>query len=171
MEFYKITKNHIVYQVVVNIYCNKESTYMLKDWNSVIYIVNWNSYFYTVNQKIDNMRSLFIMAFFMGLFSGGLYAQDTQIEEGAIFMIEDVENDNYEHINFPEFNFIIKQGGVPHYAKVRGQEVVITSIKERKDGSQVATIKLTSEKFFFNSHKYVTVDIGAAIAANELRAL
>ena len=117
------------------------------------------------------MRSLFIIALLMGFFAGDLHAQETQFGEGAIFVIQEVENNNYKHINFPRTNFISKQGGIPNYDKVRGKEVVITSINERKDGSQIATIKLTSEKFFFNSHKYITVDIAAAIAENELRAL
>src|SRR5210317_2248168 len=101
------------------------------------------------------MRNLYIILFLLGLFTEGLYAQNSKVEEGAIFIIEDVENNNYQHINFPKTNFIIKQGGIPNYDKVIGKKVVITSIKEGKDGSQVATIKLTSEKFFFNSHKYV----------------
>ena len=117
------------------------------------------------------MRSRILWTLLFGLLVSAMYAQESQIEVGATFIIEDVENNKYKHIDFPKTNFIIKKGGVANYKKIKGQEVVVTSIKEHKDGRLVATIKLASEKFFFNSHKYLKVDINEAIAENELRAI
>ncbi len=99
-----------------------------------------------------------------------MYAQntDSNVKIGDVFFIGEVDHNTYEYINFPRPNFIIKRGGIANYKNVRGRKVEVTSIKEKKDGSLVATIQLTSKKAFFNSHKYVTVKIVEAIRAKEL---
>lgn len=117
------------------------------------------------------MKRKFLLALVFGLFTTVFFAQNSDVKVGDVFVIEEVENNNYKHINFPKNNFIIKKGGIANYNKVKGQEVEITSIKEKKDGTLVATIKLTSDKAFFNSHKYLTVDIAKAIENKELTAV
>lgn len=104
------------------------------------------------------------------IFTGMIYSQntDSNIEVGDVFTIEKVENNDYDHIYFPRPNFIIKKGGIVNYKNVIGENVEITSIKKKKDGQLVATIKLTSRKSFFNSHKYLKVDIKEAINKKEL---
>jgi hypothetical protein len=99
------------------------------------------------------------------------YSQNsnTSVNVGDVFVIGEVANNDYKHINFPRANIIIKRGGmVADYKNVKGEEVEVTSIKTKKDGSLQATIRLTSNKRFFNSHKYVTVEIDEAISAKEL---
>lgn len=116
------------------------------------------------------MRNRLIFTLFFSLFSIVIYSQNSNpsVKVGDVFVIGEVYNNNYEHINFPRANFIIKRGGIANYKNVTGKQVEIASIKEKKDGSLLATIKLTSEKFFFNSHKYVTVEIIDAIRQKEL---
>ena len=87
---------------------------------------------------------------------------------GDVFLISNVEYDNYEHINFPRPNFIIKKGGLVNYKNIKGEKVVITSIDEKSNGKLIATIKLQESRRFFNSHKYVTVDIDEALKHKEL---
>lgn len=41
--------------------------------------------------------------------------QSTNFEVGDVFTIAEVEHNDYNHINFPRANCIIKKGGVPHY--------------------------------------------------------
>ncbi|SNR33342.1 hypothetical protein SAMN06265371_101381 [Lutibacter agarilyticus] len=114
------------------------------------------------------MRNSILYTFLLVFFSSIVYAQSSNpdISVGATYTIG--EADYYKHINFPRNNFIIKNGGIANYNKVKGKTVVVTSINERKNGTLVATIKLTSEKKFFNSHKYVTVNINEAINNKEL---
>jgi len=116
------------------------------------------------------MKNYILSAVLALFFSVSLYAQDskTNFNEGDVFQIGTVDDDNYEHINFPRANFIIKKGGIPNYKNIKGQKVVITSIKENSNGEQVATIKLVDSRNFFNSHTYVTVAIDEAIKTKEL---
>ena len=116
------------------------------------------------------MRSRVLFTLIFSLFSIIIYSQssNSSVKVGDVFVIGEVYNNNYEHINFPRPNFIIKKGGIANYKNIKGKKVEVASIKEKKDGSLIATIKLTSKKFFFNSHKYVTVDILEAIREKEL---
>lgn len=104
----------------------------------------------------------------MLFFSSIVYSQssNSNFSVGDTFKIG--EANYYKHINFPRNNFIIKNGGIVNYDKVKGKTVEVTSIDEKKNGTLVATIKLASEKKFFNSHKYVTVAINEAIDSKEL---
>lgn len=116
------------------------------------------------------MRNNILFTLLMILFSGIIYSQSSNasINIGDVFLINEVKNNNYKYINFPRPNFIIKKGGIANYKNIKGEKVEITTIKEKKDGDLVATIKLTSKKKFFNSHKYITVDINEAIRKKEL---
>lgn len=116
------------------------------------------------------MKKNILFAFLMIFFTGSIFAQThkSSVEIGDVFIIGEVSNNNYKYINFPRPNFIIKKGGIASYKNIPGEKVEVTSIKEKKDGSLVATVKLTSKKNFFNSHKYVTADISEAISEKEL---
>lgn len=116
------------------------------------------------------MRTNILFALLMSFFTGIVYSQssNSNITIGDVFTIGEVYNNNYKYINFPRHNFIMKKGGIASYKNIKGEKVEVASIKEKKDGSLVATIKLTSKRSFFNSHKYVTVDINEAIRNKEL---
>lgn len=116
------------------------------------------------------MKNRIFFTLFFSFFSIIVCSQspNSSVKEGEVFVIGEVYNNNYEHINFPRPNFIIKRGGIANYKNVEGKKVEVTSIKEKKDGSLIATIKLTSKKSFFRTHKYVTVDIIEAIREKEL---
>ncbi len=109
---------------------------------------------------------LFILVFLLSL----IYAQNftAEIKVGDTFTIEKVDRYNYKHINFPRTNFIIKKGGIVNYNNIVGKEVKITSIKKRKNGDLVATIKLVFNQPFFNSYRSIKVDIVEAIEEEEL---
>lgn len=115
------------------------------------------------------MKKTVLFTFLMFLLSVSIYAQSntSNVAIGDVFVIGEA-NDNYNHINFPKANFIIKKGGIVSYKNIVGEKVEVTSVKEDKDGQLVATIKLASKKKFFNSHKYVTVVVDKAIETKEL---
>jgi hypothetical protein len=116
------------------------------------------------------MRTKILSTLLMSFLSGTLYAQsvDSEIRVGDVFTIGVADNNNYKHINFPRPNFIIKKGGIANYKNIIGKKIEIISIKEEKEGSKIATIRLTSKHSFFNSHKYLDVHIEEAIANKEL---
>ena len=116
------------------------------------------------------MSNHILFALFISMFSSVIYSQssNSSIKIGDVYVIGEVYNNNYKHINFPRANFIIKKGGIANYNNVKDKKVEVTLIKEKNDGSLIATIKLASNKFFFNSHKYITVEISEAISQKEL---
>ena len=103
-------------------------------------------------------------------FTFTLYSQTKPIPiaVGDVFVVGAVENYNYTYINFPKPNIIIKKGGLVNFKNVVGKKVVVTSIKEKKNGTLVATIQLASKRLFFKSHKTVTVKINKALQHKEL---
>jgi len=116
------------------------------------------------------MRIHIILVLLIGLCSGSIYAQsaNSSVYVGDTFIIGEVNQNNYKHIDFPKDNFILKKGGVANYNNIKGKRVEVTSIKKKPNGRLIATIKLTSNKRFFTSHRYITVDIPQAIDQKEL---
>lgn len=92
----------------------------------------------------------------------------TDIQVGDTFEIGHPEKNKYQHIDFPRANFIIKRGGIANYMSVVGEKVVVTSLKEKKDGTTQAKIKRTDGGRFFGSHATVTIDYVQALRTDEL---
>lgn len=110
------------------------------------------------------------------LFSiGVINAQDTmnevtsEVEVGDVFEIGKPETNNYKHINFPRPNFIIKRGGRVNYKSVEGNKVIVTSIKEKKNGTTQIKIKRKDGGRFFGSHTTVGANFGEALLSGELQ--
>ncbi|MFY0630716.1 MAG: dihydroorotase [Flavobacteriaceae bacterium] len=116
------------------------------------------------------MKKIALFLFLLSAFTVSMTAQNSSsnVEVGDTFIIGEVANDQYKHINFPKANIVIKKGGIVNYDLLKGKKVEVTSIKENKKGATIATVKLASGKRFFNSHRYITVDIDSAIAGKEL---
>ncbi|WP_165749761.1 hypothetical protein [Cellulophaga sp. Z1A5H] len=94
----------------------------------------------------------------------------TDVEVGDVFEIGKPETNRYKHIDFPRANFIIKRGGIANYKHPEGKIVVVTAVKEKKDGSTHVKIKRKDSGRFFGSHTVVSADIKKAVAAGELQA-
>ena len=94
------------------------------------------------------------------------YSQSVQV--GDTFKIAKVQGDDYKAIELPRPNFIIKQGGIVNYSSLYNENVEVTSIENNDDGSTTATIKKITRSKFFNSHKYLKVDIEKALENGEL---
>ena len=106
------------------------------------------------------MKKNLLIAIALIFFTVTLYSQNisSPIAVGDVFVVGALENNNYTYINFPKLNIIIKKGDLVNF-----KNVVVTSIKEKRNGTLVATIQLTSKRLFFKSHKTVTVKIKEAI--------
>jgi len=113
-------------------------------------------------------KLIFIALLFFVSTSG--FSQDisTTVKVGDTFKIADVENNDYKAIDFPRANFVIKNGGIYSFERVKNEVVEVSSIKTTTDGKTIATIKRASKGKFFNSHKYIKVDIAEALANGEL---
>lgn len=111
------------------------------------------------------MKKNLLFAIELIFFTVTLYSQNmsSPIAVGDVFVVGALENNNYTYINFPKLNIIVKKGDLVNFKNVVGKKVVVTSIKEKRNGTLVATIQLTSKRLFFKSHKTVTVKIKEAI--------
>lgn len=95
--------------------------------------------------------------------------QTTDVQVGDVFEIGKPETNTYKHIKFPRANFIIKRGGIANYKRAEGRTVVVTSIKEKKDGTTQVKIKREDGGRFFGSHTVVAADFNDAIDSGELK--
>ena len=95
----------------------------------------------------------------------------TNVKVGDTFEIGKPKTNSYKHINFPRANFIIKRGGIANYKRVEGEKVVVTAIKEKKDGTTQIKIKRINGNRFFGSHTVVSADLKEALESGELEVL
>ncbi|KPM32000.1 Hypothetical protein I595_1648 [Croceitalea dokdonensis DOKDO 023] len=93
------------------------------------------------------------------------------VEVGDVFEIGKPETNMYQHIKFPKPNFIIKKGGNANYKRVEGKKVVVTDVKERKDGTTRIKITPTDGGRFFETHSVVNADFLKALESGELMPL
>ncbi|SDE49567.1 hypothetical protein SAMN05421636_105276 [Pricia antarctica] len=88
---------------------------------------------------------------------------------GAVFEIGEASAHYYKHIQFPRANFIIKRGGFANYQAMENIQVVVASLKVRKEGTAKVYLKRADGKRFFGSHLYVAANVKQALASGELR--
>ncbi|WP_108424712.1 hypothetical protein [Flagellimonas amoyensis] len=105
---------------------------------------------------------------FLGLFIAALNLQAQDVAVGDTFEIGRPDSPQYAHLEFPRANFIVKRGGIANYKSVEGQKVVVTSIKEKKDGTKVVKIKRADGNRFFGSHWSVAANVEKALESGEL---
>ena len=94
-----------------------------------------------------------------------------EVKVGDVLEIGRPDAPRYKHIYFPKPNFIIKRGGIANYKKVEGSKVVVTLIKEKKDGTVQVKIKKVDGGKFLNSQTGVSADLKKALQSGELRIL
>jgi len=97
--------------------------------------------------------------------------KDSNVDVGDVFEIGKPEANKYKHIDFPRENFIIKRGGIANYKRAEGEKVVVTAVKEKKDGTTQIKFKKTDGGRFFGSHTVVAADYHEAISSGELQGL
>ncbi|WP_127136427.1 hypothetical protein [Flagellimonas oceanensis] len=117
---------------------------------------------------------IMILAILFVVATTNINAQNTNpqdVKVGDVLEIGNPDAPKFKHIDFPRANFIIKKGGIADYKRVVGRKVVVTAIKEKKDGTVEVKIKKTDGKRFFNSHPVVKADLKNALESGELSAL
>ncbi len=116
----------------------------------------------------------YILALAFTMCTFGLFAQSetatTDVKIGDIFEIGSPVTNTYKHIKFPKSNIIIKRGGIANYKRIKGSVVVVSSIKEKKDGTTVANIKRKDGGRFFGSHTVISAHLNDALQSGELLA-
>ncbi|KAA2217435.1 MULTISPECIES: hypothetical protein [Maribacter] len=116
------------------------------------------------------IKYVFALMFSVSVLNAQVSDEQTRIDVkvGDVFEIGKPETNKYKHIEFPRANFIIKRGGIANYKSVLGEKVVVSSIKEKRNGTTEVRIKKVDGHRFFGSHPSVTVDIDEALNSGEL---
>ena len=91
-----------------------------------------------------------------------------EVKAGDILQIGSPDAPSFKHIDFPRANIIIKNGGIANYKKMEGVKVVVTAVKEKKDGTLQIKIKRTDGGRFFGIHSVVSANFKDAIESGEL---
>ena len=94
-----------------------------------------------------------------------------EVKVGDVFEIGTPKSKTYQHIDFPRPNLIIKRGGIVNYKRVQGKKVVVTSVKEKKDGSARIIIRRIDGGRFLGSHMMVAANFDEAVKSGELQML
>ncbi|MDC6351106.1 hypothetical protein PP178_06035 [Zeaxanthinibacter sp. PT1] len=97
-----------------------------------------------------------------------LQAQDTSVNVGDEFTIQQPEGNQFNHLDFPRPNFLIKQGILPDYKSLAGIRVVVADVSTDKEGHQVATLQPVNRKQYFRHYREVTAHVDRALQSGEL---
>ncbi|ETN94739.1 hypothetical protein SAMN04487906_1519 [Zhouia amylolytica] len=117
------------------------------------------------------MRKIIILLF-LG-FAVGVYANENEkewqdVKVGDTFIISEASAHEYQHLQFPKRNIILKKGGTPDYKSVEGNRVQVTEITTEADGDVIVTLERTDGTKFYNRYKTVKANISDAVSSGEL---
>lgn len=115
-------------------------------------------------------KSVLVLAFFLCL-GGMLKAQDTgtTISEGDIVELGKAPGSNYQHIDFPRKNFIIKRGAIANFNALVGKKLVVARIETDKNGNPEAVLKRKDGRNFFRFYPTVKAEVSKALQNGELK--
>ncbi len=91
------------------------------------------------------------------------------VEVGDLLEIGRPEYNRFKHIDFPPANLIIKRGGIANYKRAEGQQVVVTSVKEKKNGRTEIKIRRKDGGRFFGINTVISADLQKAMQSGELQ--
>ena len=103
------------------------------------------------------------------LFALGLHAQIKVpvVNIGDELKIATVPSNDYEYIEVPRKNIILKRGGILNFSKFSNSTVIIKDLVYEKE-TAYAIIERADKRRFFKAFRTLTVDIEAALEAGEL---
>lgn len=118
------------------------------------------------------------ICFILLLAFGFTYANDSSPNDtqntpvvGDILVINATSNTNYNYIDFPKLNVIVKKGGLATYKSVHGNHVVVTDVKTKNDGKVQVILEKKDSTKFFGIAKQVKADYNNALSSGELSIL
>ena len=114
-------------------------------------------------------KIVFCMLFaFTGYLVQAQQKQQVNIQKGVVLTIESPSASDYQHVQFPRKNFIIKRGGIADMKTVLGKKVEIIDYVYTSNGSTEVTLKRVDGKRFFRKFPTITARLEDAIRSGEL---
>lgn len=109
------------------------------------------------------------MAFLIGV--GMLHAQENNsiVNEGEVLTLRAPAGSDYQHIDFPRKNIIIKRGAIANFKNLIGKELVVSEVNTKPDGSLETILKRKDGMNFFRFFPSVKANVEKALLSGELR--
>ncbi|MDN3664185.1 hypothetical protein ACFFU1_08555 [Algibacter miyuki] len=112
------------------------------------------------------MKTPFLTLLFTAFFIT-ITAQETP-QVGDQLMVNGPSNQFYNHVDFPQLNFLVKRGKIANYKSVKGNHVEISHVETDKNGTQYVTLKKKDGGKFFGYLNSVKANYNKSINSGEL---
>lgn len=112
------------------------------------------------------MKKLLFTILFAGFFSIS-FAQETP-KVGDVLEINEPYAQTFNHIFFPKANILKKRGTISGYKSVYGNNVVVSEVKAKKEGTTYVILKKKDGTKFFGYLTEVKANYTKSIEAGEL---
>ena len=94
---------------------------------------------------------------------------DDMVAVGDELTIGRPSQSNYQFINIPRKNFIIKRGGIASLGSIMNKKVIITEINQDKNEVTQITFRTKNGSKFFKVYRTLSADLNKAISNGELQ--
>ena len=116
------------------------------------------------------MKKSFLLIGFLASMSMLVAQEQTQIlEEGDIVTLGVPQGPEYQNIDFPRKNIIIKRGAIPNFNALVGEQLVVDRIETDKKGNIKTLLRRKDGLNFFRFFPTVKADVSKAMENGELR--
>lgn len=112
------------------------------------------------------MKNLLLITLFFGCFN--LSFSQTEPKVGDQLIIKAPSAQEYNHIDFPKLNILVKRGSLANYKSVYNDTVVVDAVMTNDDGSVSVILKKKNSGKFFGFLPKVKADYAKAIEAKEM---
>lgn len=115
------------------------------------------------------MRKSFLFIAFLAAIPT-LFAQEkpSKLNIGDIVTLGSPLGSDYQHLDFPRKNIIIKRGAIANSNILIGKKLVVERIKTNKNGNTEAVLRRKDGLKFFRFYPSVTANVEKAIAGGEI---
>lgn len=115
------------------------------------------------------MRNSFLFILFLATASM-LSAQTTSqvLTKGETVVLGKPSGADYQNIDFPKKNIIIKRGAIPNFNALVGEKLIVENIETDKNGNSKAILKRKDGRKFFRFYQTVEADLSMALENREI---
>ena len=94
---------------------------------------------------------------------------DDLVKVGDELIIGSPSKTNYQFIEVPRKNFIIKRGGIANMNSLRNDKVTVTKMTFDRSSNPIVVLKKSNGAKFFNALRTLKADLNGAISNGELQ--
>lgn len=114
-------------------------------------------------------KSLFILMFLAVLGISNAQTTSPMVAEGEIVLLGEPSSSDYNHIDFPRKNIIIKRGAIADFSNLVGKKIIVEKVTQKENGITEVVLKRKDGLKFFRFYPRVKADFDQAISSGELK--